>query len=409
MRKLFANRYFIVLLILFVCFLPTSLTQEAESQIDAIVTAVGIDSVENNELEVSVQIIVPTPSAQYSQQLSVVSTKAKSVSEGMSNLSLRLGKIISFPHCKVLVFNEKLAENGLTEGFDYLIRNKANGDEIVLLGTKDSAKELLNSISDIDNSLYFGLNNSGSYNKTYILGQQVNLSEFYKKYLTEDSSLIIGSVSLEKVSDVGMISIPSASGGSSTQSSQENSSKDKKTVVNKGESILIKNGKKVKLLNIEETSAFNWFNPEATKGYILLNNITDDVYNNATVGVDIERKVTRVHVYFDGDKPVYELDLDLYIRIIEVVEGDNNKNPIIYKEDQQYVTPALKEALAKKIEENISLAYSIAIENNADVMLIGKTFNKYHTKRFNEYKNSNKENILKGITFKNKLNIKEMF
>ena len=60
----------------------------------------------------------------------------------------------------------------------------------------------------------------------------------------------------------------------------------------------------IKLLNIEETSAFNWFNPEATKGYVLLNNITDDVYNYATVGVDIERKVTRVHVYFDGAKPV---------------------------------------------------------------------------------------------------------
>lgn len=406
MKKFTLNSYVIVLLILFVIFLPTAITQDAESELDAIVTAVGLDSVDD-EMEVSLQVIVPTPSAQFSQQLSVVSTKAQTVGEGMSNLSLRLGKKIAFPHCKVVVFNKALAEKGLAEPLDFFVRNKANGGNMVLLGIDDSAKEMLNSISDIDNSLYFGLSNSGSYNKQYIKGKQLDLGNFYKKYLSEDSSLIIGSVSLESAKDVGMVAIPNSSGSSQggEASGGGSSGEEQKTVVNKGKSILFKDGKKIKDLTANETMAFNWFDVDANIGFITIEGVTDSLYQDASVGIDIDKKKTKVKTYFDGDTPVYKLKLDLYVRVAEIKE--NSKNATKYKEDKAFLTPKLKEMLKEKISQNIDEAVNIAKENNTDIMLAAKTINKFDHSKFEKYKENNKDNILKNIRFEKEINIKE--
>ena len=181
MKKLFLNRYFLVLMLLLVCFLPSAITRESESESDAIITAIGIDCFDDSQdIELSLQILVPTPSAQYSQQLSVISIKEKTVSRAISFLELRLGKYISFPHCKAIVFNDAATKQGVDKFLDYIVRNKANSNNIVLINAQESAKDMLNSISDIDNSLYFSLNNSGGFNKEYLKGSQISLGDFIK-------------------------------------------------------------------------------------------------------------------------------------------------------------------------------------------------------------------------------------
>lgn len=405
MKKLFFNRYFVVLLVLMICFLPTAITQEAESESDAIVTAIGVDYFPAEEnIELSLQIVVPTPSAQYSQQLSVVSTKEKTVARAASDIELRLGKYVSFPHCKVITFNEDALKDGIEKHLDFVIRNKANSNNIVILGTKDSAKEMLNSISDIDNSLYFSTNNSGGFNKEYLRGTQISLGDFYKNYQTEDSSCLVGNVSLEKAEDVGMVSIPSMSGGGDSSSS-ENNSKSQKTVVNKGESSLIKNGKMIMPLTPEQTMGFNWFDTTSTKGFLLIKNVNDDLYKNADVGVELERKETSIKAYFDDKTPVFCVTTRLYVRVAEIVE--DIKDDRIYDENHSYLTKTLKEKLAERINETFDEAIKIAKENNTDVMQASKTINKYCHNKFKEYKKANADNLLENIRFEHNLIIKE--
>lgn len=405
MKKLFLNKYFIVLIVLFVCFLPTAITQEAESESDAIVTALGVDYLpESDNVEVSMQIIVPTPSAQFSQNLSVVSVIDKSVSRAASALQLRLGKYISFPHCKAIVFNEAAISQGVEKHLDFVIRNKANGNNIVLLGTKDSAKEMLNSISDIDNSLYFSLNNSGGFNKEYVKGVQLSLGDFYKRYQSKDSSCLIGNVSLESAEEVGMVSIPPSSGGESGGGSNS-SSKPQKTVVNKGESMLLKNGKKVLSLTPDQGTGFNWFNKQSTKGFLLVENVNDHLYKNATVGIEIERKDTDFDTYFDGKTPVFRVTNRLYVRVAEIIE--NTKDDEIYNENHAYLTPALKEKIKDKVSKTFDEVVSIAKEHNTDIMDAGKTLNKYNNKSYKKYLKQNSENPLKNIRFEHKIIVKE--
>ena len=405
MKKLFLNKYFVVLLVLMICFLPTAITQEAESESDAIVTAIGVDYLPlEDSVELSLQIVVPTPSDQYSQQLSVVSAKDKSVARAVSDIELRLGKYISFPHCKVIAFNEDALVDGVEKYLDFIIRNKSNGNNIVILGTKDSSKEMLKSISDIDNSLYFSISNSGGFNKEYIRGTQISLGEFYKKYQSEDSACIIGNVSLESAKDVGMVSIPAMDGGGA-QGGGSSGSKDQKTVVNKGESSLIKNGKKIKSLTAEQTMGFNWFDTPTAKGFLLIENVNDNLYKNANVGVEIERKDTYIKAYFDEDIPVFKVTTRLYVRVAEIVEDIKDKR--IYSESHAYLTDVLKEKIKTRVNETFDEAINIAKENNVDVMQAGKTLNKYNCVKFKKYQENNKNDLLSGIRFEHELIIKE--
>lgn len=408
MKKLFKNKYFFVLLLLFVIFLPTTITLKAKSEVEAIVTAIGMDYLEeDDEIELSIQVVVPTPSAQYSQQLSVINTKADTISKGMSDLSLRLGKTIAFPHCKVIAFNEKMCEKGIDDDLDYIMKNKANEGNIVLLETKDSAKELLNSISDINNSLHFGLNNSGTFNKEYLYGVQLDLANFYRLYVTDDASSLMGNVSLESAKDVGMISIPSSEGGGEGSSNGGSSGgQEQKTVVNKGESSLLKKGKKIMSLSAEQTMSFNWFLPDADKGYIFVEGVNDDFYKDAKVGIEINKKVTRVKTSFEGETPIYTLDLDLYLTVTEIIQDGKNINN--YRYDMPYLSNALKQKIIEKINNNVEEAVTIARQNNCDIMQATKTINKYHHKKYQKYKAQNEGKELDGITFKTKINIKEI-
>ncbi len=406
MKKQLLNRYFLVLMFLLICFLPSAITREGESESDAIITAIGIDKLDNSEdLEVSLQVLVPTPSAQYSQQLSVVSTKEKTVSRAISFLELRLGKYISFPHCKAIVFNDNAMQEGVDKYLDYIVRNKANSNNIVLINAQESAKEMLNSISDIDNSLYFSLNNSGGFNKEYLKGSQISLGDFYKAFQTKDSSCIVGEISLEKASDVGMISIPSMSGGSSANAGSQSSQDNQKTVVNQGESSLVKNGKKIMKLSAKQTRGFNWFSKDSNKGFLLIEKVDDKLYKDATVGVEIERKTTNVKTYFEGKTPVYELDITLYIRVAEIVE--EVKKDEIYDESHSYLTATLKSKIKEKISSEIDEAITLAKEHNADIMEAGKTINKYNNKKYKEYLKTNSTNPLQNIKFKTKITLKE--
>ena len=120
MRRFFKhNLVLVVLLVMALLFLPTVISKDAESESDAIVTAIGVDK-QDQDYQLSLQVLVPTPASQYNQKLSVVADKGQDVSSALSKIQLRLGKEVGLSHCKVFVFNDKVAQDGLTQVFDYI-------------------------------------------------------------------------------------------------------------------------------------------------------------------------------------------------------------------------------------------------------------------------------------------------
>lgn len=440
MRNFFKhNLPLIIIIILSIVFLPTVFSKDAESESDAIVTAIGVDK-QQDEFQLSLQIVVPTPSSQYKQKLSLVTETGKDISSTMSKISLRLGKNIGLAHCRVFVFSDEVAQEGLTQIFDYIFRSKSNTQNIVIINTPDSSKEFLSNAADLENNLYFSIRNKGSFNENYLYGNQTTLGTYYNDYLGPVKVSIISIVELLDESEAsgdtsGSGSSSSSSGdtasgsgssssstsggsnssgadsanesasgsqssGSSGQQSSSSQSQQKKVIVNRGKILVTKEGKKALVLSSEQGLVINWFRKESNSGVIVIENVFEEgLFDNANIGIEVDRKTSNISTYFKDDKPIYKLNIEMFVRTIEINQnGYTSKN---YKSNNINITPHLKELIKQKIEEQTKEGFKLCQDNNLDMIQVYENFYKYNNKKFKKYLNSieNKEEYLKGIEF----------
>ncbi len=407
-------------------FLPTVISKDAESESDAIVTAIGVDK-QQQEYQLSLQVVVPTPSSQYNQKLTVVTDTGRDIGSCMSKISLRLGKQVGLSHCKVFIFSSDVATEGLTSVFDYLFRAKSNTQDIVLIHTPKSAKEFLTNSADLENNLYFSIKNKGSFNENYLYGSQTTLGMYYNDYLGPSKASIISTVELldEKQANGDSQSSGSSSessgsdsssgssdssgessGGESSQSGQSSSSK--KLIVNKGKNIITKNGKLVLELTPEQGVMINWFKPTTKKGVIVLENMTEPgFFDNASVGVEIDQKETSLSTNFEKSTPVLTLNLKLYLRTIEI--SQQNYSGQNYKSNNVNVTEKLKNKIAEKVTLQSNQAMQLCKQNNVDVLGVYGHFNKYNNRQFKKYLKSLQDpsNYLSNVTLKVNVMVEE--
>jgi hypothetical protein len=138
---------------------------------------------------------------------------------------------------------------------------------------------------------------------------------------------------------------------------------------------------------------------------LYVENVRDDIYHDAKVGVFIDQKRANKKIFFREGKPVYKLSLDIYVRVAQIIEP--NKTYDIYNEDRIFLTKELKKKLKEKILSTLGSATTIAKENNTDIMHACKDLSKYHNKQYKRYLSQNQNNPLQNITFEYDINIRE--
>ncbi|WP_171693559.1 Ger(x)C family spore germination protein [Paenibacillus germinis] len=120
----------------------------------AIVTATGIDLMENDFIRVTLLLAVPrligTSSANGGGDSKldvtagwVVSEQGKTVMDAYNNLQGKLPRKIFFSHNRVIVIGEKLARNGTLPTLDFFIRNRQSQLKSTIIVTKFEATDVL--------------------------------------------------------------------------------------------------------------------------------------------------------------------------------------------------------------------------------------------------------------------------
>lgn len=401
MKFLKRNIYSILIIILCIIFVPNAISLQSQGHTQAIVTAIGIDKGED-AYEVSLQTIVPTPAEQFEQKISVVSGEGKSISEAFNNIALRLGKNIGIAQCRIIVISRNV-DDDLASVFDSITKTKINTHNLSIIVTDTKAKEFINASENLDNNLYFALSDE-SYNNKHIDAVYLSLGDFYDDYLSKDQCSLITRINLSSSKDIG--SIESQNTQDSSGGEKEQGSNQEDTVFNNGQSTVIKNGKFYFDLTPEQTRAFNWMRKESNKGYIYVSNVTDELYENADVGLEIEDKHLQKKVSFANGKPTITFKLTLYVRIDEIVSNKLSKKTL--KSEKNFLTDKLKMLTIKQIKEEMAMAIKISKEYNFDAVKIKSQFTKYCNKDFVTYMYANNEkNYLNRINYVFDVDIKE--
>ena len=118
----------------------------------AILTAVAFDKVNEKEIELSVQVFVPRSLSGSNGIIGgggnlpttlMRTTKGLNVADALSKMQENLPRTIFWGHCKIYMFGEELAKQGIVEMVDFLTRHPEPRNRAFMLVSKGKAKEML--------------------------------------------------------------------------------------------------------------------------------------------------------------------------------------------------------------------------------------------------------------------------
>lgn len=119
MRKISNTLNKILILILIIIFIAGFSASYNSLNIDnsAFAIAIGIDKSESDELEITFEFLSTSPSTEGSSETEPVlnSVKCSSITNGINIMNAYLGKKVNLSHCKLIIFSEEIAKQGISK------------------------------------------------------------------------------------------------------------------------------------------------------------------------------------------------------------------------------------------------------------------------------------------------------
>lgn len=426
------KKLLVVLLVFILVLLPLALTQKAETDKLAVVTAIGLDLKDDNIL-MSANIVVPNSGQAGSSggtdgTVKTVSVLGQDVSTAFANLSLLIGKIPGLAHCDALILNKDLFKEDVTKYIDFFVRTNNLTSNANIIIAEDDAKSVIETSAEQKGLRAVSLSKILLLNNEYTLGEESNIDAFYEQYFTApsatlipiltsgdsknaDSQTTIGSGGAEgdktesnqdgqdsSKNSVGVSSNSGKSAGGGTEGDSA-SGRAQSIIKNQGKGAVVKNGKIKAVLDTQQMYDYNLINPKTRKGHLRVENVTTDGFKNATLCFEIFDKKNKNTGLFLGNNPVFNFDMDLIVKLEEVVmENFVLENMISVKD---YVSGDIRTALERSIKEQVGSIVGVAQDTNTDFLGVYEYFHKFYTKQWREFLDGLKDpnDYLKYITF----------
>ena len=126
MNKIVKNITILIFIIIFIAGFASSYKSLSIDNL-AYVLAIGIDSTDDNQLEVSFQFSNPIPASESGSsekaKTMIDTVKASSLSTAINLINGYLGKQVNLSHCKIIIFSEEIAMEGISKEVYTLIND----------------------------------------------------------------------------------------------------------------------------------------------------------------------------------------------------------------------------------------------------------------------------------------------
>lgn len=187
--KNFVEKFLIFIFLIF-CIINLSGCYDANSvETLAYAVAIGIDKVQDGVINLTIQFAVPKASdaSSGSSQAStstVVNVNCATIDEGISLINSYISKKVNLSHCKVIVFSEELAYEGLSDYILNLMNNvEVRPDCNIIISRCDAYSFLSNSTPTLESvpARYYELILNSSEYTGYT--DSIYLTDFYERLL----------------------------------------------------------------------------------------------------------------------------------------------------------------------------------------------------------------------------------
>ncbi len=361
-----------------IALMPQGLYKQSQLKQISIVSGIGIDKNEN-QLEVSVSILVPEPSSTYAPKQMVVSSMGENLAEAINSIEIKIGKELGLAHCYIIILGDDFLSEDITKHLDYLMRSNIMGNNSAILHTDKKAKEILETNSKMSEKNINNLQDIAKFNQTHYNSSNTSLIGIFNDYFNFSHCSVIGSITLEEDSQ-NIESKQTGNERNSQQASESESSKNEKKISNKGDAIIIKNGRKLLNLKKEEIGYFGWLDKNSQMGYLTVENFFDETLQNAKITLKIKHENASFNPTLTQFGPVLGINISFEC-FVENIQNDKENISSIHK---YILTTEFKEKVKEKICDEIKKALLISKQHNFDIINV---YNIFNNKFGNKWKN----------------------
>ena len=409
-KRMFSPRKMVIwvsILVLIISFQYTN--QPAQSQTQAIATALAVEQVEDGLIEVSAVILTPIPAS--TSKRKAYTAKGVDITNAINNISLQLGKQIGFGQCDIMAVGDKLCETNALKALDYLTRTKRVGRNAVLLNFSGKTEDFANCVVQINDSLSLKVSEIINFNREYITATETNIESFFKGYYGDLGVSTMPKIKISETESDNAIPIKveeasssqsdtSGSGGSSSGGGSK-----ELYFTNDGTTSIFRDGKKFTEISPTDIKYVNLLQPENVLGTFILENVNSDLFKDARVVIDLTNKEMKYDLTFENTLPKITYEIDLYIMIDEIIEGEKTEN--LLHTENWFVDNSVVNGLTNKVEENLDMVVTKLKNQNMDIIEVYDKFYKFKNKKFTKFLSSleSEKEFLKDVIFDYKITI----
>lgn len=322
----------------------------------AIITAAGIDLVEDEHIKLSVQVIIPKslmggeggPATASGKSTFVRSAVGVNLADAISKLQMHLPRKIFFGHCKAFIFGEKLAKHGIQESLDYLLRSPdVRGGALTFISQVEPEK-ILSLVPPLESYSADVLEKSSRF-KILI---EVSLFELNLRFIEEAQTAAVPIVKI----------LPPVNGN-----------KAEETIPVIVSTAILRKDKMIDTVNLYETRGLMW----------LMNEVKE---HTITVKVDDEEisiNPKEAHV-----KLIPKIENDRWSMNVKISTiGDINQNGTEYSMTDPILIADLEKEFGEQVQERIEHSFKIIQEDlNVDIVGFARKFHEKYPKEWEKAK-----------------------
>lgn len=395
LKTIFSPRKLIIWFFLIILAITVpEITRPAMSQTEAIVTAFCLDK---SEGDIQATAIVLAPSKERTAQYNSFSGEGKTVSEAVENISLSLGKSMGFAQCEIMAFGDNISDYGIISSLDFMSRTRKVGRNAMLINFGGNIEDFAQAIISLSAEKSLDLEDVLSFDKRYILSQDSNIHSFYKGYFSNISLGIMPKVKIVNEKQENAIEITQQNQSPANNQAGSQSNSNKSYLLNDSTISVFRNGKKQIEISPELVKKLNIFLNSSGQGTIKVENVSDKIYNNSNIVLNITDKSVKFSPKFIKNKPVYDIEISLSGLVDEVDEENPNKK--FLRRNKDFMSAELIEKTKETVKKDAHEVISFCVDNNIDLIQVYKHFYKLKNKEFLKYYNLTKEKYLSGIKY----------
>ncbi len=403
-KSLFSPRKLVVwLFVVALIIAMPELTRPSLSQTEALVSMLCIEK-EDGMYEIATTVLTPGQERKVNNQ--VYTGSGETLGEAVNNIAIALGKEMAFAQCEIVAFGEKICEESVIPSIDFMTRTKRVGRSAVLINFTGEVADFAQAVTKLSEDKALRLDQIMHYDERYILSKYSNIDSFYKGYYSPIKTGIMPQIRLEKTDISGAIEVAASaensSSGGQTEGKSGSGSEEKKYLVNDGTMCVFRNGSKKLELNPKQMQDINILQDNDQVGVLKVEGVTDEIYNDATIVFALTKKEIKLTPSFDGNKPIYTMDVEIRVLVDEVVDKEQSNK--FLRRNKEFLTTAALNKLEETLHQKMLDTIEFCKTNEIDLINVYREFNAKHYKKFQKYYNEYQEKYLDGIEYK--INIK---